>query len=212
MRPVATCILLAVLAPVAAYAAIFETTASVPETSGNWDEYVYIEPFNTELGELSAVHFDVEGRFNGQVRHENRTVDPCDYYDHLERFLYVTMDLEAHSDALISFDDSVNLTGSLNPFDGVIDFDGQSGVTHQVYTPITGGIVIRMPYAIDFIGNHLLQVRLVSRSEVGLDLGARGVSEGESTCAAEVTVTYEFIPAAVINEDATWGEVKTLYH
>ncbi len=211
MRSVATCILLAVLAPAVACGATVETYATVPVMSGDWEENVYIASFNPALGELEAVHFEVEGVFNGWIRHENIVGSSCGYYDHLERYLYVTMDLSAHNDALISFDDSIDLAGSLHAYDGTVDFDGPSGATHQVYTPISGGIVIEMPYAADFVGTHVLNVHLVTRSSIDLGLENRGVSESESDCSVTIHVTYVFEPNAVLNDDLSWSEIKTLY-
>lgn len=206
------CILLLLVSPLAASGAILETSASVPESPNNWNETIQIEAFDPNLGELVAVHVSVEGRFAGEFRHENLESMLAGYSDEMLWTLDVTMDLTARSGQLIAFDDSVQVNGDLLPFDGDEDFAGRSGVTLSLFTPITGGIVIAAPYCDDFYGTGTLDVRLVSSSAAQLSLtGGAGVSQSTSSCAAEVTVIYEFVPTAVFAERAAWGDVKNLY-
>ncbi len=206
------CILLLLVSPLLASGAILETSASIPESPNNWNETLQIEAFDPNVGDLIAVHFSVEGRFAGEFRHENLAEQLAGYSDEMLWTLQVSMDLTARSGDLIAFDDSVQVNGDLLPFDGEDDFAGRSGVTLSLYTPVTGGIVIAAPYCDDFYGTGTLDVHLVSTSAAQLSMtGGGGVSVSSSSCAAEVTVIYEFVPTAVFAEQAAWGDVKNLY-
>ena len=211
MRTVATCILLTVLVPALVCGQTLVTTGTVPETFGSWERSVQIDPFDPALGDLVAVQFLVEGRFDGWVYHENQSYEPSDYSDSLERTLSVSMDLPSRGDDLMRFDDSVVLSGDLQSYDGLDDYDGESGVQHRVYTPISGEILIEMPAAADFVGQSALTVDLASNSDIVLDMATDGMSVSRSSCEANVIVTYVFCPALIGNENAAWGEVKTLF-
>ncbi len=212
MRLLAICVFLVLLSPMVAGGAFLETSATIPDSPNDWSETVQLQAFDPERGILIKVHFSVEGHFAGEIRHENLGFMALSYDDMMMWALYVTMDLTTRGGSLITFDDTVQVSADLHPFDGMQDFDGASGNTHEFYTPITGGIVIQGSYAQDFMGTGLVEVQVVSSGATELCTGESiCMAESNSSCGATVTILYEYIPYAVANEEATWGDVKNLY-
>jgi hypothetical protein len=164
------------------------------------------------MGELVAVHFSVAGHFSGSVRHENLDSAGTYYNDLMNWTLYVALVSSPRNSSLISFDDTLLIAGTLESFDGLMDYDGESGAERLLNTPITGGIVIQGEYALDFIGMGTVAIRVTASGTADLNMGGlAGLSQSTSACAATVTIIYEYALAPIINEAATWGDVKTLY-
>ena len=213
MRWIANVTLLVVLTLTAglALAETYEVSALVPQTTTDWSDDLQLDSFDTSLGALTAVHFFVEGRFDGEFFHENQGDTPVWWQDIMTWNLDVSMDRANRPDEVILFDDQVTAAGELLTYDGADDFAGDSGVRHTFHTPISGGIVITGDGVNDFIRDGKVVVHLEARGQANLSMGGSGLFGSKSTCTAKVILTYEYTTDSVANEAASWSQVKALY-
>ncbi len=189
-----------------AFAETYVTSGVIPQQPTDWDSVVWLEQFNPSRGDLESMTITVGGALLGEFRHEITGITPGSWSDEMS----VTLSASLNDDMIIEFDGAYTATGNLNPFDGTLDFEGNSGATHPFSIPLAGG-VIRSTGFDQYIGIETLPIRVTAQALASLSQTVSGSMESTATCGATVSITYVYVPLAVANENATWSDVKTLF-
>jgi hypothetical protein len=112
---------------------------------------------------------------------------------------------------LMTLTPTMSLVFPLASFDGVVDYDGSSGLTASGLT-VTSANTVCLTAAPDLalftgVGVANLPCTAVNTSSQS---GANSWSFGVQV-AAEFSLTYNYLDCAVATEPSTWGAVKSLY-
>jgi len=212
-RPVHLSILAASIAVLgltnAAQAETIEFTDTVDLAPTNWADTVTFPLFDAGLGDLISVTFELGGHVEGSARFESLDAEATT----------VTMNLAAEIDLerpdnsnLVTVLPLVDTSDDVTAFDGVIDFEGDSGRTYEELTGDDAESVTTTAPA-DL-------ALFTGVGDIDLPAAATGASTGSgagnlilqfaTSASADVKVIYEYEPVVPVVE-STWGQVKSLY-
>jgi len=117
----------AILAPVnAAQASILRYESSVDLEKTNFEKQITLPKFDSSLGELERVLFELSGNVQGSVELENRDAQAALVTGNLAA--EISLKKPDNSLLLVALP-SASVEEELNRYDGTLDFDGTSGVT-----------------------------------------------------------------------------------
>ena len=148
----------------------------------------------------------VGGSLIGEFRHEITGGGTGTWDDVMEVNLHVSL----NDELIIQFDGSYTAGGDLNSYDGILDFEGNSGVTHPFSIPLAGGVVRSTGFG-QFVGTGRIPIQVIAHADASLSMTGSGSMGSSASCGATVSIKYDYLPAAVANEDVSWSEVKTLF-
>lgn len=189
--------LAAALIPVAgAQAAVISFNDSIGVTETDWSETLRFSKFNTKLGTLNSITFDLSGLVSGAGFAENRGKSAAKVTLTLGSIIELT---RPDGSTLVVTNPVLDKVYSLGRYDNLLDFSGTSGVH-------TG--TVEASKAESFLSSSASDFALFSGSgfiELGLSaLGASfaqgpgNVTTGFDTFASgAVQVTYDYMPFAV---------------
>lgn len=187
-------------------AEILESSFHIWPTVNDWRRDVTVEQFHPDYGVLNSVSVTLQGRFDGNFHHENQSAEPATWSDSIA----FDMTVDWTGGRLIGFDADYAAQGDLNEYDGVLDFGGPSGNVHPFLIPITAGIT-RQTGLGAFIGTNLIHLDVNAWAEPLVSQSRSGTQGAVSRSSVTITFVYNYTPAAVHNQDATWSQVKSLY-
>ena len=190
---------------VSANASMVTYTDSIPMLQTNWSESVTIPKFNPAeipdfdpvLGSLDSIIFTLTGNIDGRAGFESRDNSTST----------VTLDLSAiirlqrpdSSDIWFSTP-TVTRTDSVDPFDDIIDFAGDSGRTYEnLIGSMTGSLTSSIPSdLILFTGSGNITLPVTAKGVTGGTGAGNLVLFFETKASADVEVAYEYtIPEPV---------------
>lgn len=187
-----------------AQAEVISYTASKAMTTTNWSDSLSFNKFDSTLGTLTGITFDLTGIVRGTGSAES--------LDAAESFVTLTLGSELtlrrpDGTTLVVANPVFDRTFSFSAFDGAIDFGGTSGGT-------TGSIDASGSNS--FISSASSDFALFSGLAgefINLGLGAIGATSGSgagnlitqfaTAAAGSATVTYEYTPFAEVPEPAS---------
>ena len=195
--------LAAALLPFAgAQAAVISFNDSIGITESDWSETLRFSKFNTKLGTLNSIKFDLSGLVTGAGFAENRGSNAAKVTLTLGSTIELT---RPDGSTLVVANPVFDQIYSLGRYDRVLDFGGTSGVH-------TG--TVEASKAESFLSSSASDFALFSgRGFIELGLSALGtsfakgpgnVTSGFDTFASgAVQVTYDYTPFAEVPEPAT---------
>ncbi|MGF6274765.1 hypothetical protein ABIB38_003156 [Massilia sp. UYP11] len=195
--------LAAVLLPVAgAQAAVISFSNSIGMTETDWSEALRFSKFNTKLGALNAITFDLNGLVSGAGFAENRGSSAAN----VTLTLSSTMTLTRPDGSTLGVANPVfNQVYRLARYDRVVDYGGTSGI-HTGTIEASSAASFLSSSASDialFSGNGFIELGL-SALGTSFAQGPGNVITGFDTLASgAVQVTYDYTPFAEIPEPAT---------
>lgn len=189
-----------------AQAEVLTFTASKPTTLTNWTDVLSVSKFNTNLGTLNSITFELGGTVSGTGRAESLDGSASTITLALSSLLTLT---RPDGSTIVITNPVFSKAYGVTAFDGTIDFAGNSGAntgavsSSQVETKITTS-------ASDFA--------LFSQAgggTVNLGLGATGLSNGTgagnlitqfgTSASGEIKVSYDYTVAAAVPEPETYA-------
>jgi hypothetical protein len=199
-------ILLLTLVTSGAIAETYVTSGVIPQQTTSWHSFVWLEQFNPARGELESMTVTVGGALIGEFRHEITGTTPGSWSDEMT----VTLHASLNDEVIIIFDGAYAAEGNLSPYDGFLDFEGNSGATHPFSIPLAGGVTRSTGFG-SYVGTGTIPIQVIAHSNASLSQSRSGTMESSATCGATVSISYVYTPAAVANENASWSDVKTLF-
>jgi hypothetical protein len=205
-----------VLSGLALGAALFATQASaqtqtvcfngsIPLTATNWSNTVSVSKFDTGLGTLQSISFQLGGNIAGAVKLESTDSAATVVQTNFQATLTLTRpDLSV----IVVTIPIANFNDSLTSFDGVIDFGGTSGTQHLGITANQTNSATSPPPASDLVlfsgpagspGNIVLPVTAVG-SSIATGSGNL-ITQFTTAAAAQVQVCYTYL----VNTPPTFG-------
>lgn len=185
--------------------------ASFPLATTDWTTTLTFPKFNTSLGVLQSVSFEVRTDLSSTFRFENMsTSSSCTSRDSSK----ARVELQRPDATLLTSTIAAREYGRTMPvFDGVIDFGGTSGYTASgVTTSATATRVVTAPADLALfsgIGTISLPCRAIGRSFVSNNCG-NGAHSVATKAGAYVVVTYTYDNSTAASR-TTWGRIKRLY-
>lgn len=190
----------------AAQADVVSFTASKAETLTAWNEVLSFGKFNSNLGTLNSITFELGGTVTGSGRAES--LDAAASIVTLSLSSLLKLSRPDGSTIVVTnpvFSNSYNLMA----FDGAIDFAGTSGV-------VTGPV--QSSHSESFTSSMNSDFALFSQAgggNINLKLGATGLSNGSgagnllsqfnTSAAGSVKVTYDYTVPAPVPEPETYA-------
>jgi len=185
------CVLLLLVFAANAYAGSVIYTRTINMSTTNWTQNLTIPKFDTTLGTLVSVSFDLKGDVQGTAKFESLDASPTT----------VEMDLQAmlklqrpdHTTLVVTLP-IVSTIDDVTTFDGYQDYGGTSGRTHtnlsgtkteSATTSLAGDLVL-------FSGTGDIVLPVVT---TGISSGSGAgnlVQQFNTSAGAEATVTYNF--------------------
>jgi len=199
-------LLVGVILAAGAFAETHQVSAILDHETTNWNRSVQLEQFDPSLGILTSVAIQVEGSLEGSFQHELTGEESGTWSD----FMIMTLNVSVANQWIIGFDGAHVANGELGSFDGVLDFAGTSGETYDYAIPISGGTVRTSGFEA-YLGDGAVSVQLVSQAMANMSQTGSGTMVSTATCGGTVTLTYDYSPATIPNEDTSWSAVKALY-
>ncbi|OIJ43982.1 PEP-CTERM -sorting domain protein [Massilia timonae] len=199
--------LAAVLLPVAgAQAAVISFNNSIGITETDWSESLRFSKFNTQLGTLNSIKFDLSGLVSGAGFAENRGSSAAKVTLTLGSTIELT---RPDGSTLVVANPVFDQLYSLGRYDRLLDFAGTSGVH-------TG--TVEASSAESFLSSSASDLALFSGKgfiELGLSAlgtsfakGPGNVTTGFDTFASgAVQVTYDYTPFAEVPEPASLATI-----
>lgn len=171
---------------------------TIPLTTTNWSDSVTVSKFDPDLGDLLSIDFELQAFTEGSAQFESSDAQPSVVTLNFE----VAISLERPNNSLIvAASPSVMTVDNATAFDGVVDFGGTSGVSHnnlngnQIETASSPRPVSDLALFTGPAGNP---------GTITLPVAAVGNSSGSgagnlslifmSMAGANVMVTYNFAP------------------
>lgn len=190
----------------AAQAETLSFTAAKATTTTAWTDILSIGKFDTNLGTLNSITFDLVGTVSGSGRAES--LDGAASSVTLALSSVLTL-YRPDGSTLVVTNPVFSKGYSLSAFDGAIDFAGSSGAaTGQVSSS----------HGESFVSSSSSDFALFSQAGGGtlsLGLGATGLSNASgagnlisqfaTSAAGNVTVTYNYTAAAPVPEPETYA-------
>ncbi|MDZ4771922.1 MAG: choice-of-anchor E domain-containing protein [Planctomycetota bacterium] len=180
-------------------------TGSIPLTNTNWANNVSVSKFDTGLGTLQSISFQLTGNIAGAVRIESLDTAATVVQTNFQATLTLTRpDLSV----IVVTVPIANFNDSLTAFDGTTDFGGTSGVSHLGITANQMNSATSPPPASDLVlfsgppglpGNIVLPVTAVG-SSVATGSGNL-ITQFQTAAAAQVQVCYTYL----VNTPPTFG-------
>ena len=188
----AVCILILIASLGCADATTLSYTRTIPLSTTNWANSISVPKFDASLGTLNQITFTLNGHVEGAARLENLETIPANITVNLSAMLKM---MRPDTSVIVVTIPVVSVTELIAAFDGVIDFGGLSGRTHE-----------------NLAGNHsetsvspppLSDLALFSGTgDIVLPVSADGYSSGSGAgnlllqfntlASAEATVTYDY--------------------
>ncbi|MEM7579290.1 MAG: choice-of-anchor E domain-containing protein [Cyanobacteria bacterium P01_A01_bin.80] len=117
----------AILAPInAAQASMLTYKSTVDLEKTNFEKQINLPKFDSSLGELESVLFELSGNVQGSVELENRDAQAALVTGNLAA--EISLKKPDNSLLLVALP-TTSVEQKLNKYDGTLDFDGTSGVT-----------------------------------------------------------------------------------
>jgi hypothetical protein len=174
---------------------------SISLTSTNWSSSISIPQFNSSLGTLTSITFQLTGTSQGDVKFENKDWDnPATVSTSISST--VTLQRPDNSSLVIIVPTGATGADSLTAFDGTLDYLGSSGKT---YTGVSGssdnGTGLFDTTAADFIlftgpGNIVLPITAVGGRSVS-GIPSNWAIFANQQASAGATITYDYVPEGV---------------
>jgi len=101
---------------------------SIPVQTTNWNSSVTIQKFDSALGILQGVEFQLTGTITGSAAIESLDAAPSTVVTTYQAAITLT---RPDFSVLVVATPFQNFTDPLTAFDGVVDFGGTSGITHS---------------------------------------------------------------------------------
>lgn len=187
-------------------AEILESSFTIHPTVDDWRRDVTVDQFHPDYGELNSVAISLSGSVAGAFYNENLAAEPSTWSDSL----HFAMTVDWLDGRVIDFEADYAAQGELNEYDGAVDFDGPSGDVHTFLLPITGA-EIRQDGLEEFVGTDLIHLIVDTTADPVLSQSRTGTQLAASRSTVTITFIYNYTPAAVSNQTATWSRVKALY-
>lgn len=119
----------AILAPINAVQATTLTyESSIDPTITNFDKQITLPKFDSSLGKLKSVLFELSGNVQGSVELENRDAQAALVTGNLAAEISLKSEDSLDSLLLVTLPSAL-VEQQLNSYDGTLDFDGESGIT-----------------------------------------------------------------------------------
>lgn len=193
------------VAPASAQTAQVCFSNSIPLTNTNWSNSVSVSKFDTGLGTLQSISFQLSGNIAGAVRIESLDTAATVVQTNFQATLTLTRpDLSV----IVVTIPIANFNDSLTSYDGTTDFGGTSGVSHLGITANAVNSATSPPPASDLVlfsgpagspGNIVLPVTGVG-SSVATGSGNL-ITQFQTQAAAQVQVCYTYL----VNTPPTFG-------
>lgn len=190
----ATVGLASALIPAAANAATISFTDSVPVTNTNWTESITLNKFDSSLGTLTGVTFELIGEVSGQASYESLDSAPAV----ISLNLQATIELDGSGlglGTIVQVLPVANVTDNASDFDGTIDFGGTSGGTftglNQADSDVGGIAPANFALFIGGPGDTFSLDVEANGSSIGSGAGNL-ITQFSTNASAEVTVTYTY--------------------
>jgi len=204
-----TLVLAAVLAvgiAAPAGAEILESSFTIHPTVDDWRRDITVDQFHPDYGQLNSVAISLSGTVAGAFYNENLAPEPSTWSDSL----HFALTVDWNDARVIDFGTEYAAQGTLNEYDGAVDFEGPSGNVHTFLLPITGS-AIRQDDLAEFVGTDLIHLIVETAADPVLSQSRTGTQLAASRSTVTITFIYNYTPAAVPNQAATWSQVKALY-
>jgi len=166
--------------------------ASVPLTSTDFTSSMALPKFDTSMGILTGISIRVDATVFGSIGVENLTPGPASISYSLEALIRLEKpDHSLFAEVLPLFP----LSDDFDAFDGILNFEGQSGETHRDVAASSTETVDVSPGDFAFFeGAGSISLPLIGRGSAPAPQGFRFF---EITAAgADVTVTYSYTPTS----------------
>jgi hypothetical protein len=155
---------------------------------------VSVPKFNPSLGTLIGINFTLSATSNGAARAENTSSSSSQVTLTFQNT--VTLTRPDLSVIVVTIPQAVFMD-TLGPFDGMIDFGGTSGISHNNLVASDSDMVSSPPPASDLVlfsgaGNIVLPVSAVGTSTA--QGGGNVTSQFTSSASADLQVCYQYIP------------------
>lgn len=190
--------------PLAAQAATVSYTDSIALTTTNWTDALSFSKFDTNLGTLTSIRFDLSGVVQGVGNAESLDSSASTVKLSLGSLLGLT---RPDNSTLVVTNPVFSQTFDFTHFDGTVDFGGTSGATTGTASA-TGANFFVSSSASDFALFSAL-----GGGTINLGLNAVGNSSGTgsgnlitqfNTAASGIAkVTYDYTPTATVPEPAS---------
>ncbi|MEZ4673537.1 MAG: choice-of-anchor E domain-containing protein [Caldilineaceae bacterium] len=126
---------------------------TVPTQVTNWTDELVVPAFNPSLGQLTSITVTLITPINGTVSYENTSDEPVV----ITSTHAVSVDLEMPDKTMLTTVPSVIRYDTVAPFDGNIDFRGESGNSFSMNTSLTVDKIYSTPAKLAlFYGDGLL--------------------------------------------------------
>lgn len=178
---------------------------SIPLTNTNWNNSVSVSKFDTALGTLQSISFQLSGNIAGSVKIESLDSAATVVQTNFQATLTLTRpDLSV----IVVTIPIANFNDSLTSYDGLLDFGGTSGTQHLGITANAVNSATSPPPASDLVlfsgpagspGNIVLPVSGVG-SSVATGSGNL-ITQFQTQAAAQVQVCYTYL----VNTPPTFG-------
>lgn len=189
-----------------AHASMITTNVSHALSSTNWSDTFTIAKFNTSLGTLTSVKFDLSGTASGIGKAESKDATRSD----------VTLDLTSRitlrrfdGTSLAVINPLYTKDFSFSAYDGIVDYEGTSGASTGVVTSSEASNSFTSTSADDLAlfstaGNGTVTVDLTASGRSSAVGAGNLVVDIATSAAAAATVTYIYTAApATIAEPET---------
>lgn len=188
----AVCILILIALLGCADAAQLTYTRNIPLSTTNWANSISVPKFDPSLGTLDGITFTLAGHVEGTARLENLETIPANITVNLSALLKM---MRPDTSVIVVTIPVVSVTELIPEFDGVVDFAGLSGRTHENLAADHSETVVSPPPASDLI-------LFSGMGDIILPVSAEGFSSGSGAgnlllqfntlASAEATVTYDY--------------------
>lgn len=189
-----------------AQAEVLTFTASKPTTLTNWTDVLSVSKFNSNLGTLNSITFELGGTVSGAGRAESLDGSASTITLALSSLLTLT---RPDGSTIVVTNPVFSKAYSVGAFDGSIDFAGNSGAN-------TGAV--SSSHAETTITTAASDFALFSQAgggTVNLGLGATGLSNGTgagnlitqfgTSASGQIKVSYDYTVAAAVPEPETYA-------
>lgn len=192
-------------APASAQTATVCFTGSIPLTSTNYMSSVTVSKFDTALGTLQSISFQLDGNIAGSVKLESMDTAASVVMTQFQATLTLT---RPDASVIVVTIPIANFNDSLGPFDGTTDFAGTSGTSHLGITAMATNSATSPPPASDLVlfsgppglpGTVTLPVSAAGTSVA--NGGGNLITQFMTQAAAQVTVCYTYL----VNSPPTFG-------
>lgn len=180
-------------------------TASLPSDALNWNKTLTVPQFNNPYVTLDSVDIAFTGGVSGSMKFENRDPISRSYSGKVTNEL----DLSSPTGAALLTVRPPNFTasGTLKPFDGTLDYDGDSGKSYtQDPISASGSATLTGSDLAPFIGSGTVGLPVAASVTTSLTTPGNFSTQVRSSASADITLTYHysFTPASL--GDRVWQD------